>query len=215
MIERPKFYVGKICAKHPDAQGARYRGACVQCRKEQNAAREQLPSTKAMRHAYWKSHEEERRSTIQRWRDRNKDHIAEVNKAWYAGVRDTPEFKALTKQRDAAKYAEKREYFAAKHKRWVAANPEKWKAHKAHNGAVRERIKGGSVLAKFYSKETRDFYRAKPAGFHVDHIVPLCGKTVNGLHVPWNLQYLPKRENLIKGNRYWPDMPEENHAVLI
>ena len=46
--------------------------------------------------------------------------------------------------------------------------------------------------------------RTQMFGFswHVDHVLPLQGKLVSGLHVPLNLQVIPGSQNTAKGNRF-------------
>jgi hypothetical protein len=51
-------------------------------------------------------------------------------------------------------------------------------------------------------KEIARIYRERPPGMHVDHIIPLQGKNVCGLHVEQNLQYLPGVENTSKGAKW-------------
>jgi hypothetical protein len=53
-------------------------------------------------------------------------------------------------------------------------------------------------------KAIKDFYRNCPPGMTVDHIIPLNGKLVSGLHMVGNLQYLSHSENSCKGNRFKP-----------
>lgn len=49
-------------------------------------------------------------------------------------------------------------------------------------------------------KEIRMFYLNCPINMQVDHIIPLQGKYISGLHVPWNLEYKTPSDNISKGN---------------
>ncbi len=51
-------------------------------------------------------------------------------------------------------------------------------------------------------QEITRIYKEKPEGHHIDHIVPLQGENVSGLHVEYNLQYLTPEDNLQKGNKF-------------
>ncbi len=51
-------------------------------------------------------------------------------------------------------------------------------------------------------EKIKEVYKHCPEGMHVDHIIPLKGELVSGLHVHTNLQYLSPEENIKKGNRF-------------
>lgn len=50
-------------------------------------------------------------------------------------------------------------------------------------------------------EQIAEFYAKCPKGYNVDHIMPINGENFSGLHVIWNLQYLPAKENRKKSNK--------------
>jgi len=81
-------------------------------------------------------------------------------------------------------------------------NPHMYTADAANRRAIK-RQRCPKWLSEEHKKQMRDIYKdARQRGMHVDHIVPLIGEFVSGLHVPWNLQPLYPADNLAKSNTF-------------
>lgn len=72
------------------------------------------------------------------------------------------------------------------------------KIHRTPAWLTKEQLKEITEMYKM-AKELEKVFPWKQC---VDHIVPLQGATVSGLHVPWNLQILSAKANLEKGNKF-------------
>lgn len=86
-------------------------------------------------------------------------------------------------------------------KKWYLQNKDHWNTYAKLKASERRAIKLQRSFQGWLTELT-EVYKNCPDGHHVDHIIPLKGKLVSGLHVPWNLQYLPASENLKKSNKF-------------
>ena len=99
-------------------------------------------------------------------------------------------------------------------KKYRRANPDKMNAKWAKRNAKKIQAtppwltKEHLSAIRMYYTESKALEKVTGIKHHVDHIVPLQGKNVCGLHVPWNLNVLTATENTAKNNSYpneWED----------
>ncbi len=89
------------------------------------------------------------------------------------------------------------ESFRQIQRNYYARHCDKLKAQGAQYRALRLK----RVPAWWQKDAIEKFYASCPDGYEVDHIYPLLGEFVSGLHVLENLQYLTRKDNRAKKNR--------------
>ena len=87
-----------------------------------------------------------------------------------------------------------------------------WARDKANNRCTRaKRARFSDELTQLVTKEAHSLRKLRNVctdfEWHVDHILPLKGKSVSGLHIWSNLQVIPKIMNLKKGNKEMVKFP--------
>lgn len=103
-------------------------------------------------------------------------------------------------------YAKNRAHVLSYRRQWLADNPgintAYWMAYETAKLRAMPPWVNKKEVKKIYTKAAR-------LGLTVDHKIPLRGRGVCGLHVPWNLQLLSKSANSSKGNK----LPDERSAA--
>ena len=74
-----------------------------------------------------------------------------------------------------------------------------------------KRAKRKNAVPKWADREKiYEIYKGCPKGMRVDHIYPLGGELISGLHVAENLQYLTVEEGDEKDNKFTPEIIPRN-----
>jgi len=171
--------------------------------------------------AYRDARKAETRARIAKWRKENPEKVAEQHRRYASKHPDKLREKALQfKRKNIDKVRTKDRETAAKIRQ---TRPALIKARKADYSKRRRSVVNEAVARRKSAKLRRTpqwvgseerwliqeayelaLLRTKMFGFpwHVDHIIPLQGKLVSGLHAPINLRVVPAVVNLKKGNQH-------------
>lgn len=168
---------------------------CI-CRSSSDGRHSNCKSCEVIRVSEWAANNVDK---VNKWLEENRPS---VNRRQYEKRRT-----AILKQRRALRL-ENPEKFRARDREASKRNIVTIRAKSARRRASRQRATP-SWLTAAQKMQIRQFYvvaREKEMRtdikHHVDHIVPLRGSKVCGLHVPWNLQVLTEEDNCRKHNRF-------------
>jgi len=137
--------------------------------------------------------------------------------AWYvdnkeAHLANTAKWAAANKDKRKAIFSKYREAnlesCRKRCREWQKKNPDRTTAAVAKRRAAKLNATPNWLTQEHHDQIKLIYAHAKECEiltgdkYHVDHIVPLQGENVSGLHVPWNLQVLPADINIKKSNSY-------------
>ena len=172
------YFTGEPC-KHGHIAPRKTKGSCVECLKVEW---EKANSTRA---DYFRDYNksEAGQQAKRKYYEANKENV--IARAQARPDEDKRRYKKTHKVNNPDMY---KEMTSLRRRRFRDATP-KWLTD-THKMEIRLKYR----LAIELSRATGERHA-------VDHIVPLHGENVCGLHVPWNLQVLTQKDNLLKYNR--------------
>ena len=152
--------------------------------------------------AYRDAHPEKVAAIQKAYRDAHPEKISAINRAWYEANKEKKgaDNKAWQKANP--------EKVAANGKAWREANKEKIATKDAKRHAAKLKRTPPWLTEEHYDQITSIYAErvrlTKETGVRheVDHILPLQGKNVCGLHVPWNLRVITAQDNRRKSNKH-------------
>ena len=151
---------------------------------------------------YDEKNRDKRSAYAKQYRKDNPEKVKEQVKAW---VKANPEkIKGYMKKASKAWHERNPDYqsnfYKAHKERYVAARARRRASQDSATPTWLTAIDKAMIQEMYDVSEAR--YIQTGIKHHVDHIVPINGKGVAGMHVPWNLQVITAHENLSKGWRF-------------